>query len=280
MKRVSFILLMWALVSLSLSAETPSPSLQAEQDHLSESYGTAMGASIGGMYSNNPKANKEEFTRGFNAVLGEGVDNSFIEGVQMAIEMRKTAQQMKAKKNININLSKFAAAFLKQFNSPITLSSEQMAKLNSDFQAEVKLVEEHAAKNDPIVKAGEEYIANLLASDKGYKKTASGLVYKITEQGVGPNFKETDRVRVKYKGMHVDGTTFDSSDKPITFDLNRVVPGFREAILLMRQGAMMTAVMPPSIAYGSRATGPIKANETLIFEIETVGLDNEGSLQK
>lgn len=268
-----------ATAALCLAAQSPEQ-LKAEQDHLSESYGTAMGANIGTLYNSKPGASKEDFTKGFNDVLGPNVSESYLEGLQMALDMRKNVQQFKAKKNINLNIDKFSKAFLTQFNSPISLTNEEMSKLNRDLQAEVKVVEDNAAKNDPTVKAGEKYIADLMAKDKGYKRTASGLVYKITEQGVGPNFKETDKVKVKYVGKHIDGTTFDASDKPVTFDLNRVVPGFKEAILLMRQGAMMTAVMPPSIAYGSRAMGPIKANETLIFEIETVGIEEPANPAK
>ena len=77
-----------------------------------------------------------------------------------------------------------------------------------------------------------------------------------------------------YKGTHVDGNTFDQSKEPIAFAPNQVVPGFREALLMMRPGAKMIAVLPYNLAYGDRgAGGAIKPYETLVFEIETLGLE-------
>ena len=79
-----------------------------------------------------------------------------------------------------------------------------------------------------------------------------------------------------YKGTHVDGKTFDESKEPIAFSPNQVVPGFREALLMMRPGAKMIAVLPQNLAYGARGAGQdIKPFETLVFEIETLGIDGE-----
>ena len=81
-----------------------------------------------------------------------------------------------------------------------------------------------------------------------------------------------------YKGTHVDGKTFDESKEPITFAPSQVVPGFREALLMMRPGAKMIAVLPQDLAYGARGAGKdIKPYETLVFEIETLGLDTEAA---
>ena len=94
-------------------------------------------------------------------------------------------------------------------------------------------------------------------------------------KGSGKQFGESDRIKVMYKGTHVDGKTFDESKQPVTFAPSQVVPGFREALMMMRPGAKMIAVLPQELAYGARGAGQsIKPFETLVFEIETLGLDD------
>ena len=69
------------------------------------------------------------------------------------------------------------------------------------------------------------------------------------------------------------------SKEPVSFAPNQVVPGFKEALLMMSPGAKMIAILPYNIAYGSRGAGQsIKPFETLVFEIETLGID-EGAAQ-
>ncbi len=84
---------------------------------------------------------------------------------------------------------------------------------------------------------------------------------------------------VKYRGTHVNGEEFDKSPDAVAFDLRQVVPGFAEIIKLMKPGAKVTAVLPYNLAYGEEGSrNPmsgemiIKPFETLVFEIETVGL--------
>ena len=120
-----------------------------------------------------------------------------------------------------------------------------------------------------------KYIDKLLTTDSGYVKAPSGLVYKVLAKGSGKQFGESDRIKVMYKGTHVDGKTFDESKQPVTFAPSQVVPGFREALMMMRPGAKMIAVLPQELAYGARGAGQsIKPFETLVFEIETLGLDD------
>jgi len=69
-------------------------------------------------------------------------------------------------------------------------------------------------------------------------------------------------------------TVFDQSKEPAVFSPQQVVPGFSEALQMMRPGSKMIAVLPPELGYGARGAGnAIKPYETLIFEIETIGLD-------
>lgn len=122
---------------------------------------------------------------------------------------------------------------------------------------------------------GRDYIAQQLKQDKALKQTKSGLVYKITNPGSGEQFKSTDVVNVTYVGSHTSGEIFDQSgDTPVPFNLGQVVPGFREMILMMRPGAEAHCILPPAIAYGDAGNQAIAPNETLVFDIKTLGVAN------
>ena len=148
---------------------------------------------------------------------------------------------------------------------------EDSSTLNVDESTEGTSANSLAESNK---KAGEEYIAEQMSKDKAFIKTPSGLCYKILEEGEGDNFKDSDIVDVIYIGKHIDGSVFDSSNgNVVPFPLMNVVPGFREVITLMKPGAKAVAILPANIAYGETGQGPIGPNETLVFEITTVGLN-------
>lgn len=120
---------------------------------------------------------------------------------------------------------------------------------------------------------GEKYIAEQMKKDTAFIKTESGLCYKILESGEGNNFMPTDTVDVIYIGKHIDGSEFDSSKgETVNFPLQGVVAGFREVITLMKPGAKAIAIIPGHLGYGDKGQGPIGPNETLVFELTTVGI--------
>lgn len=109
---------------------------------------------------------------------------------------------------------------------------------------------------------------------EGVKTTASGLQYKVITQGKGKAPIETDKVTVHYVGKLIDDTVFDSSiarNEPMTFDVNGVIPGWTEALLLMHEGDKWMIYIPHEIAYGERgAGGQIPPYSTLVFEVELI----------
>ena len=109
---------------------------------------------------------------------------------------------------------------------------------------------------------------------QGVLTTASGLQYKIISDGTGESPKPGDEVQVKYTGRLIDGTVFDSTDKrggePARFKVGQVIPGWTEALQLMKKGSKWELYIPSNLAYGERATGAIPQNSALIFEVELV----------
>jgi len=107
--------------------------------------------------------------------------------------------------------------------------------------------------------------------------TASGLKYQVLKQGTGTvSPKATDTVKVHYHGTLLDGTVFDSSverGEPISFPLNRVIPGWTEGVQLMKVGDKFKFEIPPNLAYGANSPSPkIPPNSTLVFEVELLAI--------
>ena len=121
--------------------------------------------------------------------------------------------------------------------------------------------------------------ADLLGGEMEASKdrmTPSGL--KITDlvEGTGTEAQSGNTVSVNYRGTLTNGQEFDSSyrrNQAFTFPLGggRVIRGWDEGVVGMKEGGKRRLVIPPDLAYGSRgAGGVIGPNETLIFEIELV----------
>lgn len=121
--------------------------------------------------------------------------------------------------------------------------------------------------------ARESGLENLAA---GFEKTASGLHYKIIQNGKGVAAVKNKKVSVHYEGSLENGQIFDSSYKrkePIEFTLGigQVISGWDEGVALLKEGDKARFVIPSDLGYGARgAGGVIPPHATLIFDVELV----------
>ena len=126
------------------------------------------------------------------------------------------------------------------------------------------------------LKEGEEFLAEN-KKKKEVVTTESGLQYIVLHEGSGPKPKKTDRVKVHYRGMLIDGAEFDSSykrGKSVVFSLQGIIPGWIEALQLMTVGSKYTLFIPSNLGYGDNgAGGLIGPNAVLIFEVELLGIE-------
>jgi len=147
------------------------------------------------------------------------------------------------------------------------LTEEQVKETFAAFQQE---------RAEKTKKEGEAFLAANKKKD-GVITLASGLQYKIIKTGSGKTPKAIDSVTVNYRGTLIDGTEFDSTIKrgqPATFQVNGVIPGWTEALQLMREGAKWELFIPSNLAYGERGAGStIGPNSVLIFEIELISVN-------
>jgi FKBP-type peptidyl-prolyl cis-trans isomerase len=150
------------------------------------------------------------------------------------------------------------------------LTDQEIQAALQTFQQE--LVAKKTKADEEKSKAGEEFLVENKAKP-GVKTTQTGLQYKVIKEGTGATPKATDTVTVNYKGTLVDGTEFDSSykrGKPVEFPVNRVIPGWTEALKLMKVGSKWQLFIPANLAYGPNPPpgSGIPANAPLVFEVE------------
>jgi FKBP-type peptidyl-prolyl cis-trans isomerase len=102
------------------------------------------------------------------------------------------------------------------------------------------------------------------------KKTASGLAYKLLDQGVGGRHpKSSNQVTVTYTGWTTDGKMFDSSAMhggTATFPLDGVIPGWTEGLQLMVEGQKARFWIPENLAY----KGQSAPYGMLVFDVELI----------
>ena len=189
----------------------------------------------------------------------------------------------------HIDRAKAMAAFKRAFladsinsmdgQNSLQLMQRLIASAREEAAAEAAKKKAEAPEAVENVKAGEAYVADLKAKDSSVQTAASGLSYKIDSEGEGEKAKENSTVVVNYTGKHLNGEVFDTTDgrTPATFNLQGVVPGFREGIMLLGKGGKATIYIPGELAYGpnGQPAAGIGPNEMLVFDVEVLDIDPE-----
>jgi len=155
------------------------------------------------------------------------------------------------------------------------MTDQEIQEVMAAFQKEVMArMEENSRKlGEKNKKEGEAFLAEN-KKKPGVKTLPSGLQYKVLQEGTGKSPKATDSVVTHYRGTLLDGKEFDSSFKrgePMTFVLNQMIPGWIEALQLMKEGAKWQLFVPSSLGWGDRGAGQdIGPNAVVIFEVELI----------
>jgi FKBP-type peptidyl-prolyl cis-trans isomerase FklB len=167
------------------------------------------------------------------------------------------------------------------------LSGAQTLMTDDDARSTIVALQTEVRKkqDEAVQAAGVEHKKQgdaFLAANKtkeGVITLPSGLQYKILTAGTGPKPVATDTVVCNYRGTLVDGTEFDSSYKrgqPATFPVDKVIPGWTEALKLMPVGSKWQLFIPPELAYGAHGPTPaIGVNSTLIFDVELLSIQSK-----
>lgn len=192
---------------------------------------------------------------------------SYALGLSMGNNFRASGVQ-------EINVQDFAdgVAAVYYGSEPKMTYDEAKAEIQKYFEAlEAKHQAEAAKMAEVNEAAGKQYLEEN-GKRVEVKTTPSGLQYEVLVEGDGPVPTANDRVEVHYTGKLIDGTVFDSSvDRgvPATFGVTQVIPGWVEALQLMKAGSKWRLFIPSQLAYGPQgAGGVIGPNSTLIFDVE------------
>jgi FKBP-type peptidyl-prolyl cis-trans isomerase FkpA len=102
-----------------------------------------------------------------------------------------------------------------------------------------------------------------------YQKSESGLYYIIEHQGEGEFIKITDEVSFNYVGRFLNGEIFDGQfkSKAITFEVTKLIEGWKEAMLYLKKGGKAKLIVPPYLGYGDYDLEEIPKNSILLFDI-------------
>ncbi len=267
--------------------------LDGYTDSLSYYMGNVHGNYVGMSLAQMPedftsKIDKKAFMEGFRAALqvdaahvaqmygiNHGVSlwtqNQIIKNVGVAVDYDKMLSGFSAGLDMDsTRMAELEAAddvlfgLMKEVNQKIiAYQQEQQAKAQSDMQ---RVAEDN-------LKAGKDYMARQRLSDESYKLTDTGVAYKIVAAGSGSAPKAQSVVKVIYSGSFTDGEVFDSSEgQPVEFSLEEVIPGFRDAMMLIGKGGKIHAIIPGDQAYGLQAPPSIGPNRTLVFDMELVDI--------
>lgn len=169
-----------------------------------------------------------------------------------------------------------AEALAKAINDVLKGEELEIEMATAQQEWQTYITAQLSQKSDGAMQKGLDYLAENKKKE-GVVELPSGLQYEILVEGDGPKPGPTDKVRTHYHGTLIDGTVFDSSvdrGEPISFPVNGVIKGWTEALQLMPVGSKWKLTIPSELAYGARgAGGSIGPNETLIFEVELLGIE-------
>lgn len=175
-----------------------------------------------------------------------------------------------------IDVDDFAAGVAAVFSGekPRMSYDEAKEEIRNFFQAMEERQRAAAAEMGKVNAAAGEAFLKENGSRAEVKTTASGLQYEVLQEGTGATPEAGDQVMVHYTGKLIDGTVFDSSverGEPATFGVTQVIPGWVEALQLMKAGSKWRLFIPSNLAYGPNgAGGVIGPNATLIFDVELI----------
>lgn len=177
-----------------------------------------------------------------------------------------------------INVQDFADGVAAVFYgaAPKMTYDDAKEEIRKYFTAMEERQREEASKMGEVNEAAGKAFLNENGKRAEVKTTPSGLQYEVLREGEGAQPEAGDQVTVHYTGKLIDGTVFDSSEErgePATFGVNQVIPGWVEALQLMKAGAKWRLFIPSNLAYGPNGAGNIIGpNSTLIFDVELISV--------
>lgn len=225
------------------------------------------------VYSSQIKANQastQELSSAMGVIAGHALKEFKELELQVFLENLKSSYNNSAKMSIEQAIDIVSSNHSGEIiDSLLPKLSKRKETIEHSSKKETKMSEVNKSDNEIFLEKNK--------TKKGMITTNSGLQYTVEHRSDSNTFaSETSEVYVHYKGKLLDGSEFDSSysrGEPTLFQVNRLIPGMTEALLLLPIGSKATLYIPPELGYGSMSPSPrIPGNSILVFEIELVKL--------
>ena len=229
-------------------------------------------------------ASVDQYLKGFVEGLKKeenAKDKAFELGKQHGMQTKQqmianvSAQVFGEESEETLDLDLFLAGFMDMIKDDTKLFidsikiTQQMAQMELQHRVQEKMTERARVEYAPNLQAGEEFLA-AKAQEEGVVALKDGVLYKVIKEGKknGKKPAVTDKIKVAYKGMTIDGEEFDSNEG-IEFPLAGMIEGWKIAIPEMTEGSKWEIYIPQNLAYGERGSMPaIKPFSALVFEVE------------
>jgi FKBP-type peptidyl-prolyl cis-trans isomerase FklB len=198
---------------------------------------------------------------------------SYCIGLEMGAQLREQFQEM----DVEFLSQGMRDGFTE--NEP-SLPVEEIQKILTAIRNQVEMQQKQfvAKLSEENKKKGEAFLEGN-KKQEGVQVLSSGLQYKVLHAGTGASPTLFDTVKVNYRGYFIDGKEFDSTysrGEPQVFPVNRVIPGWVEALQLMKVGDKWRLFIPSYLAYGEMGYAPsIEPNATLLFDMELISINEE-----
>ncbi|MBQ4292236.1 MAG: FKBP-type peptidyl-prolyl cis-trans isomerase [Muribaculaceae bacterium] len=274
------------------SPKDATPEDKAFGDSLSEAIGSSLGHDFGNSLEQvdstlRTKFDKAKILEGIKYALqnmGDTTDFSIRQGLQFGMMI---AEEMSGYEvgGVPVNRDKLFKSLEKAFMGD-TIPADKLMEVQATGNLfrqrandKVEAIRKAKLENDPKAienkKAGEAFIAKKKQENPEAKTTANGTLVVTHQEGTGELIKGSDNVKLIYKGTLTDGTSFDDSKgEAREFNVGGVVPGFSEALQMMKKGGKYTIYIPGPQGYGVNGVPQvgIGPNMALVFDIEVVDI--------
>lgn len=152
---------------------------------------------------------------------------------------------------------------------------ETLIKIVDVFKDQETMVSQQKAKDEIVI------AAYLKGKSIQTKRSPKGVYIQTLTPGDGTLPKTGQVMEVRYSGKLLNGTEFDSNNKPgaallpVTFGEGGVIPGFEDGLRQLSRGEKAVLYIPSALAYGAQAPPAIGPNQNLMFEIEVVAIKDQ-----
>jgi FKBP-type peptidyl-prolyl cis-trans isomerase FklB len=212
----------------------------------------------------------QSFAAGTNVLTDEKSRVSYAIGLSLGHNWQQ--------QGIDLNWDIFSRGFKDaQAGGAMLMTPQEMHDTLNEFQ-KVMVVKQQQLREQQAAKNKSDGAAFLAANKSKYGVVTlpDGLQYMVISDGAGDMPAEGEMVSVNYRGTFIDGTEFDSSaklGKSAQFRVGEVIPGWTEALKLMKAGSKWQLFIPSDLAYGPQGRPGIPPNSVLVFDVDLVSVD-------